>query len=302
MQSRGHEMLVDRIGAPARRTTMRSALAPLLILATVACSSLGPSALADPPEPRSPTLAPTYAPPVLAPLRVEVTDDGLHALPTFMHAGRRFVLGSVGERYSIRVVNPTPARVEAVVSIDGLDAIDGKPANMAKRGYLISAYGEVTIDGWRTSLEQVAAFRFSSVRASYAARTRHDQNVGVIGVACFRERAVVARAESSKAARAAPPSSPSPPSSRGAGASAAEDARPGLGTEFGESHESSVTEVAFERASATPDAVAELRYDDREGLEARGIRVVPRTARDQENDRRDHAEAFPESRFAEPPR
>ena len=278
------------------RSPLFRPLAPLVVLATVACTSLGPSALADPPDPR----AAPYAAPAVAGPRVEVVGDDMRTLPTFMHAGRRFVLGSVGERYSIRVVNPTPVRVEAVVSIDGLDAMDGRPASLAKRGYLIPAYGDVTIDGWRTSLEKVAAFRFSSVRASYAARTRHDQNVGVIGVAWFREhaeRAVVAR-QAAKASRSAPASAPA---AEGA-PSAADEARAGLGTEFGESHESSVTEVAFERASAAPDGVAELRYDDRDGLEARGIRVVPRTARDDENDRRDHAEAFPDSRFAQPPR
>ena len=63
-------------------------------------------------------------------------------------------------------------RVEAVVSVDGLDAVDGKPASVGKRGYMIPAFGDVTIDGWRTSLSTVAAFRFSSVRDSYAARTR----------------------------------------------------------------------------------------------------------------------------------
>jgi hypothetical protein len=277
------------------RSPLVRPLAPLLVLATVACTSLGPSALADPPDPRSSP----YAPPVLSVPRVEVVDDDMRTLPTFMHTGRRFVLGSVGERYSIRVVNPTPVRVEAVVSIDGLDAMDGRPASLTKRGYLIPAYGEVTIDGWRTSLEKVAAFRFSSVRASYAARTRHDQNVGVIGVACFRERAAVVR-PAFKASRSAP--APAPAAEGAAAPSAADEARAGLGTEFGESHESSVTEVAFERASGVPDSVAELRYDDRDGLEARGIRVVPRTARDDENDRRDRAAAFPESRFAQPPR
>ena len=57
-----------------------------------------------------------------------------------------------------------------------------------KRGYVIAPYGEVTIDGFRTSLDQVATFRFSSVRDSYAGRKGQDRNVGVIGVAFFPER------------------------------------------------------------------------------------------------------------------
>src|SRR5208283_3755397 len=118
----------------------------------------------------------------------EVVGDSSAALPSFFsRQGQRFVLGTLGERYRIRIVNPTPARVEAVVSVDGLDAIDGKPASLAKRGYVIPAFGDVTVDGWRTSLDAVAAFRFSSVRDSYASRTQTDRNVGIIGVAFFRE-------------------------------------------------------------------------------------------------------------------
>jgi hypothetical protein len=229
--------------------------------------------------------------------RVELVDADMHSLATFALGGRRFVLGTIGERYAVRVINPTATRIEAVVSIDGLDAIDGRPASLARRGYIVPAFGEVTIDGWRTSLETVAAFRFSSVHASYAARNRNDRNVGVIGVAFFRERPVIVRPAPAKASRAAA----SPPCA-GASRATADETRPGLGTEFGESHDSSVTEVPFERTSSSPDAVAELRYDDREGLLARGIRFPPHDVREEENARRDRAEPFPEARFAQPPR
>jgi hypothetical protein len=281
---------------------MRSALAAVLLVATVACSSVGPSALAESPWPIPMDVgtADVRAPAAATP-RVEILDDSMSALPTFVQAGRRFVLGAVGERYRLHISNPTPARVEVVVSIDGLDAIDGRPANLAKRGYLVAPYADVTIDGWRTSLETVAAFRFSSVRASYAARTGRDRNVGVIGVAFFRERPVVVPMPAPLASRAAPASPASPAPKAGAARSAADEARPGLGTEFGESHDSYVTEVPFERASSVPSAVAELRYDDREGLIARGIRMAPRNVRDWENERRDHAQPFPETRFAQPP-
>jgi hypothetical protein len=229
---------------------------------------------------------------------VEVVGDDLRALPSFVQAGRRFVLGTVGDRYGVHIVNPTAGRVEAVVSIDGLDAIDGRPASLAKRGYLIPAFGEVTVDGWRTSLESVAAFRFSSVPASYAARTARDRNVGVIGVAMFRERAAIVHPPAPSVARAAPAS---PPSRSGAASGAADESRPGLGTEFGEQHDSYATEVPFERASRRPDGFAEVRYDDRQGLMARGIGFPTRDSRDTENERRDRALPFPEARFARPP-
>ena len=124
-----------------------------------------------------------------SPYRVELLSGDAGRLPTFYSSGRAYVLGMIGERYRIRVANPTSRRVEAVVSVDGLDAIDGRTASFEdKRGYVIAPYGEVTIDGFRTSVDRVATFRFSSVRDSYAARKGQDRNVGVIGVAFFPER------------------------------------------------------------------------------------------------------------------
>ena len=222
--------------------------------------------------------------------RVEIVDDAGRSLPTFGQGGREFLLGDVGERYRIRIVNPTPARIEAVVSVDGLDAVDGRPASLEKRGYVVPAFETVTVDGWRTSLDSVAAFRFSSVQSSYASRTGQDRNVGVIGAAFFPERVPLAWRAPESASRAA-----AAPHASGAGAD-----RPGLGTRFGESHESHVQETTFVRADARPSRLVELRYDDRDGLLARGIRLPndPRT----EIGQRDRAEPFPDSRFAQPPR
>ena len=277
---------------------MRRAILSLLALAAVA--TLAGSTRADPP---------TFVPappdrvwerrPIAAPApRIELVDDGMRTLPTFAHEGRRFVLGGLGERYRIRIVNPTATRVEAVISVDGLDALDGHPASFAKSGYVIPAFGDVTIDGWRTSLDTVAAFRFSSVRDSYASRTDHERNVGVIGVAFFRERPpIVWRGPVPSAA--APKSAGAAGDLSGAHASRAE----GLGTRFGESHDSHVFEVSFDRADTTPSTVAELRYDDREGLLARGIPLPPlRDGRWASVERRDGAQAFPDQRFAQPPR
>ncbi len=100
-----------------------------------------------------------------------------------------YVTGMTGRRYSIVVRNHSPGRIEAIVSVDGLDVIDGKSASFSKRGYLIEAHGDLEIDGFRTSTTKVAAFRFGSVQSSYAARKHGDtRNVGVIGLALFHER------------------------------------------------------------------------------------------------------------------
>jgi hypothetical protein len=121
---------------------------------------------------------------------VEVLVDGLPA-PTYAHDGETYVMGQLGARYTLRVHNHSARRVEAVVSVDGRDVIDGKPAELRnKRGYLVPAYGQLDIDGWRISRAEAAAFRFSTVPESYAARTGNAREVGVIGVAVFPERYV----------------------------------------------------------------------------------------------------------------
>jgi len=233
---------------------------------------------------------------------VTVLVDGVPA-PTYHHAGETYVLGQMGERYVLRVSNHTGRRIEAVVSVDGRDVIDGRPADFRKRGYLVPAWGSVDIDGWRLSAREAAVFRFSSVADSYAARTGSARQVGVIGVAVFPERvynprpyrpyepyypydeapygyrnkkaeAPSADAERGRSAEAAP--APSPPVASGDGAVAprAPSQRPGLGTEYGEATHSPIREVNFVRANASrPSIMLGMRYNDRPGLMAVGIDV-----------------------------
>jgi hypothetical protein len=116
--------------------------------------------------------------------------DGV-PVPTYTHDGDTYLLGQLGARYTLRIANHSGRRIEAVVSVDGRDVIDGQPADFrGKRGYLVPAWGSVDIDGWRISHAEAAAFRFSSVSDSYAARTGGAREVGVIGVAVFPERFV----------------------------------------------------------------------------------------------------------------
>jgi len=300
---------------------MRLTLASLAAVIALGFPGLQCAYADAPPSPRSgdAVVGDRQAPAAWGP-HMEVVDESAQRLPTFNQEGRQFVLGSMGGRYQVRVVNPTGARIEAVVSVDGLDAVDGRPASLSKRGYIVPAYGEVVIDGFRTSLDAVAAFRFSSVRDSYAAKTSHARNVGVIGVAFFRERPppVVRRYQSRGYERqplpspampeAAPPAADAAEAGGATGSARAERSapspatRPGLGTQFGEARESHVVETTFVRADPTPNVLLEIRYDDREGLLARGIDLSPpRDPRDAENDLRDSAQAFPQSRFAQPP-
>ncbi|HLU68977.1 MAG TPA: hypothetical protein VKZ63_21995 [Kofleriaceae bacterium] len=291
-----------------------------------------------------------------SPYEVELIDAHGRVLDTYAHRGRYYIHGQAGDRYSIRVKNPTGRRVEAVISVDGLDVIDGETADFArKRGYVVPAYGELTVDGFRMSTTHVAAFRFSSVASSYAGRKGKARNVGVIGVAIFAEkeqpqvimpapgpvtsgsgtggwyrggsgakaesrdydRSAPAAGEAAPAPRSEPSGGAAPPRTR---APARIDSntgdhrggdvccrpqvrqRPGLGTEWGEHRYSAVDFTRFVRAHATvPTAMAELRYNDSEGLRALGIRLAPSPDQD-ELYRRETADPFPGSHgFAAPP-
>jgi len=122
-------------------------------------------------------------------LLIGLRDENGAFLNGFVAGEKNFTVGEAGHRYTIVIRNRTPNRVECVVSVDGLDVIDGRNAAFNKRGYIAQPHGELEIDGFRQSTEAVAAFRFGSVRGSYAGqKTGETRNVGVIGFAFFHER------------------------------------------------------------------------------------------------------------------
>src|SRR5262249_36390281 len=109
------------------------------------------------------------------------------SLAVYTHRGRIYIPGAPGAKYSLRITNKTGERVLAVTSVDGINVITGETANPGQSGYVLDPWGSVEISGWRKSMSEVAAFVFTPLRDSYAARTDRPGNVGVIGVAVFRE-------------------------------------------------------------------------------------------------------------------
>jgi hypothetical protein len=253
---------------------------------------------------------------------LQVLVDGAPA-PTFFQGGESYVMGQLGERYTLRILNHTGRRIEAVASVDGRDVVDGHAADFRnKRGYLVPAWGAVDIDGWRLTRAQVAAFRFSTVADSYAARTGAAREVGVIGAAIFPERYIPrprpprplelpytdprasapvdryrdsydglaeesGRGYDKGAAKHEAPAASAPVAA--APRSYADDSprrRHGLGTEFGEAVGSSVREVNFVRENASsPSVMLGARYNDHDGLVALGINVEPDTCQGWDCDR-----------------
>jgi hypothetical protein len=184
-------------------------------------------------------------------------------LTVYSHEGQKWVAGTPGHRYAISVRSKFPGRILGVVSVDGVNAVSGETAAWGQRGYVLSPRESFNILGWRKSQDRVADFVFTDLEDSYAARTGRPEEVGVIGVAAFREAAHVPPAVSrneapSDRALAAPQTLAQPKEER-------------LGTGHGQSEFSRVLTTTFERAQDRPDQVVVIRYDRRERLVAMGV-------------------------------
>ena len=218
-----------------------------------------------------------------------VDRDSGQWLQEYRHHGRRWIAGAPGHRYGVRLTNATGERVLVVLSVDGVNAVTGETAAPTQAGYVLDPWESAEIDGWRKSLDDVAQFVFTDLPDSYAARTGRPDDVGVIGIAVFREAHPVAVYDA--------PSPLAGDAQRKSAAPAVEAAPQGLGTGHGEREWSPVGQTAFERARDTPDQVACVRYDDEAHLVAMG--VLPRHwrapwARE--------PRAFPQAFVPDPPR
>lgn len=210
---------------------------------------------------------------------VEVVDrTDARVLPVYWHDGRRYVVGKPGNEYSVRIRNTSGGRMLAVMSVDGINVITGDTASPQQSGYVLAPYESTDISGWRKSMSRTAAFYFTALPDSYAARTGRPENVGVIGVAMFRERArPIARAEirNKDVARA----EGSAPRETAAGApnaaadAAAQAAGEPLGTGHGRNEASYASYTQFERATDIPAETVTIYYDSYENLLAQGVPV-----------------------------
>lgn len=182
-------------------------------------------------------------------------------LPVYWHEGRAYVVGKAGNEYQIRLRSRLREELLAVVSVDGVNVITGQTANPSQSGYVIAPRGTLEINGWRRSLSQTAAFYFTALPDSYAARTGRPDDVGVIGIALFRKK------------HEPQPIAPIAPQSRSesAAASRAQERDSRLGTGHGRHETSYATHVTFERATSTPAEIITLYYDSHANLVARGV-------------------------------
>jgi len=224
-------------------------------------------------------------------------DRGIVLTP-YYHRGEWWVAGTPGARYAVAIRNRTGGRLLAVTSIDGVNVVSGESAAWNQRGYVFEAGQGYEITGWRKSDADVADFTFTTAPNSYAARTGRPENVGVIGVALFRERTPI-QAYVSPPPAVSPPIVMAPEASAGPGAAREQAVPPGaappavrdsisgatapsaplasrLGTGHGAREYSYVLHTEFERLQSEPNEVIRIRYDSYENLVAMGIVRRPR--------------------------
>ena len=221
--------------------------------------------------------------------------DTGQTLPTYRHGGDTWVPGMPGHRYAVRLSNRSGQRVLAVLSVDGVNAVSGETASPQQTGYVLEPYQSTEIAGWRKDLSQIAAFEFTALSNSYAARTGRPNDVGVIGVAVFREKGPRHRHDQQQLGalqRERSNDAEAKSADAGAGRTAAPAARnegyadamrapspapvqESLGTGHGAREYSSARQVVFERATASPDEVTSVRYDSQPNLVAMGVIARP---------------------------
>lgn len=107
----------------------------------------------------------------------------------YHHRGQVFIEGRDSSEYEVEIRNNSSVRIEAVLSVDGLSVIDGKPAGTQSSGYLIEANKSIRIPGWTLDNANVAKFAFAGKQESYATQmSGESRNNGVIGVMAFAEK------------------------------------------------------------------------------------------------------------------
>ena len=243
----------------------------------------------------------------LADVAIVDRDTGVTLSP-YYYRGEYWVAGRPGARYAIEIRNHLAERVLAVTSVDGVNVLSGADAAWDQAGYVFGGGESYQITGWRKSTAEIAAFTFTASPNSYAERTGRPANVGVIGIALFRERPAVtyspptigghsplrpeefarqsdsatagassSRSESSAESAAADRAAPSagapaaPPALAQIGPAAKIASAPKLGTGHGAREYSYVNYTEFARLQPQPNEVIRIRYDSMDNLLAMGV-------------------------------
>jgi hypothetical protein len=233
---------------------------------------------------------------------VSVEVGGRHAPlhPAPDGSGRYYLEAREGASYQVRLSSRTSERLGVVLAVDGLNAITGSRDHGRGRMYVLDPWGQATVRGWRTSLQEVRRFTFVDEESSYAARSgKTNSRMGWIEVSVYRERrprtrtwerddtARLRREPAEGAPREESAPSAPPPSADAAGSDARPLGRSQAGTRahsypgtgWGSRAHDPVIVVEFEPESA-PAEQTTLRYEYRAALVDLGVLLPAHSRRD----------------------
>jgi hypothetical protein len=218
-----------------------------------------------------------------------------------------------GQNYSLLLHNNTDRRVGVLIAVDGLNVITGEQSGLSRNEamYVLDPNEETTINGWRTSQDEVRRFVFVDEEHSYAERTdQANGDLGWIRVLAFREQRSpwedlrkyryegtpneegAGRLPLAPQSKAAPQLQGTPPEAQMFG-NREDDSNPGTG--WGDHKWDHVSRTDF-RAEANPVDRITLRYEYARGLAQLGIRIQ-RGNRTWERERGEIGFAAPPSRW-----
>ncbi len=227
---------------------------------------------------------------------ISVLVDG-KPVPEYAGRGRIYIEALKGREFTIRLSNPTSARVAVALSVDGRNVVDAKrTTELAASKWVLNPGQVAEIPGWQVSGETARKFFFTETSKSYAAWLGDASNVGTIEAVFFREKrrdpVTAFKDEAAAERRADAPSAAAPMANARQKAQAADEY---AATGIGDKTRFPVQWVAFDE-DPTPAARIAIRYEYRPQLVRLG--VIPRG--DEELFARDRSSGFEHSYAPDP--
>lgn len=213
-----------------------------------------------------------------------------------------WIEGRDGNRYTIDISNHSLGRALFIISVDGLDVIEGKSAGLDSPGYIVNGNSSISVPGWKLNNAEAAEFYFSRGQDSYVNTIGgNTANTGVIGAMVFSEYCPPIYQNVSIYNHCGPGTFGPGPFGSGSGgwASSAGILRNAtldslsvtagansictntvnqeVGTGFGDATEWKTTEANFTKADPNnPDTILAIYYNTARNLEKMGIRLRKR--------------------------
>lgn len=116
----------------------------------------------------------------------------------YLHGGETYIEGRSKSEFELHFKNNTSTKVKVVFSVDGLSVMDGKTASDKSSGYVVGAWNDIVVPGWRIDSGKVAKFVFrpqgEKNDATYVENLKAEGfdvdagNQGVIGCMVFKEK------------------------------------------------------------------------------------------------------------------